>query len=267
MSQKTLLNYCQGTLEKGSVLSMEKGTPIVGAMPFKQIKGNAYSWNVIDTLLPTTHRNLGEGVIASEIEPKKVTKSLSILTNSVKTDRALGVMSDITDIKAEAQDLAMISSGKALEKFVITELKNYLDSDTAGKKFEGALDSDLMDDCMDHCEPNIIFVSKASHRALKKLLKSEGQMPETIENFGKRVLAYNGVPVHVSQDLADNEILMVRFANDGIHGITNSGLQVYENLQGVFYVTDTELLYSVVAKTKNSFGLIEVGATGKTRTK
>ena len=210
---------------------MEKGTPIVGAMAFTQIKGNAYSWNVIDTLLPTNHRELGEDVIASEIEPKKVIKSLSILTNSVKTDRALGVMSDITDIKAEAQDLAMISSGKALEQFVIIELKNYLRTDTAGKNFEGALDSDLMDDCMDYCEPTIIFVSKATHRALKKLLKSEGQMPETIENFGKRILSYNGVPVHVSKDLEDNEILMVRFAEEGIHGITNSGLQVYENLQ------------------------------------
>lgn len=34
----------------------------------------------------------------------------------MKTDRALGVMSDITDIKAEGQHLAMVSSGKALEK-------------------------------------------------------------------------------------------------------------------------------------------------------
>lgn len=34
MAQKNLLSYCQGTLEKGSVLAMEKGTPIVGAMPY-----------------------------------------------------------------------------------------------------------------------------------------------------------------------------------------------------------------------------------------
>ena len=49
-----------------------------------------------------------------------------ILSNSVKTDRALGIMSDITDIKSEAQNLAMISSGKALENKVISELKSYL---------------------------------------------------------------------------------------------------------------------------------------------
>lgn len=265
MSQKTLLNYCQEILEKGSVLSMERGTPIVGAMPFAQIKGNAYSFNVIDTLIPTNHRELGEDVIASEIEPKKVVKTLSILTNSVKVDRALGVMSDITDIKAEQQVIAMISSGKALEKFVITELKNYLDSDTAGKKFSGALTTDLLDDCVEYCEPNMIFVSNASHRALKKLLKEEGQQPETRENFGKRVIAYNGVPVYVSHDLEDNQVLMVRFSEDGVHGITNQGLKVYESIQGVFNVSDTELLYNVVCKTKNSFGLIEIGAKARTR--
>lgn len=100
MSQKLLLNYCQGTLEQGSVLAMEKSTPIVGVMPFKEIKGNAYSFNVVDTLISTEHRELGQDVVADEL------KELMILTNSVKTDRALGVMSDITDIMAEGQNLA-----------------------------------------------------------------------------------------------------------------------------------------------------------------
>ena len=78
----------------------------------------------------------------------KVVKELLILTNSAKVDRALGVMSDITDIRAEAQNLAMISSGKALEKKVIAELKNYLAGGLAGQKFTGALSVDLMDDAI-----------------------------------------------------------------------------------------------------------------------
>ena len=49
MAQKNLLNYCQGILEQGSVLSMEQGTPVVGAMTFQEIRGNAYSFNVVDT--------------------------------------------------------------------------------------------------------------------------------------------------------------------------------------------------------------------------
>lgn len=258
MAQNTLLNYCQGTLEQGSVLSMEKGTPIVGAMPFKQIKGNAYSYNVIDTLIPTNHRELGTDVTAEEFETTKVTKSLVILTNSVKTDRALSVMSDITEIKSEAQHLAMVSSGKALEKFVIAELKQFITDSQAGKKFTGALTVDLLDDALDYVDgANMIFVNNKGHRALKKLLKAEGQQPETIENFGKRVLSYNGIPVHVAHDLADNEILVINFGNEAVHGITNGALRVYEKEVGVHYITDTELLYNVVAKTKNSFALIE----------
>lgn len=229
MSKKLLLNYCQGTLEQGSVLAMEKSTPIVGVMPFKEIKGNAYSFNVVDTLIPTAHRTLGQDVDADELQSTKVTKELMILTNSVKTDRALGIMSDITSVMAEGQNLAMISSGKALEKKVIAELENYL--------------------------------SNGSHRALKKLLKAENELTETIESFGKRVIAYNGVPIHVSHDLGANEILMVRFAEDGVHGITNSGVKVYEKEAGVHHITDTELLYAIVCKTKNSFSKIEFTTT------
>lgn len=262
MAQKNLLSYCQGTLEQGSVLAMEKGTPVVGAMPFKQIKGNAYSFNVIDTLLSTAHRDLGQDVTADEFESIKVTKELVILTNSVKTDRALSVMSDITEIKAEGQTLAMVSSGKALEGFVIGELKNFITNAEAGKKFTGALTVDLLDDALDYVAgANMIFVNNKGQRALKKLLKQEGQAPETIESFGKRVVAYAGVPVHVAHDLADNEILIVNFGDEAVHGITNGGLRVYEKEVGVFHVADTELLYNVVCKTKNSFALVETTAT------
>lgn len=270
MSQKNLLSYCQGTLEKGSVLSMATATPVLEAMPFIQIRGNAYSYNVVDNLLATEHRELGEDVVASELESTKVTKSLVILTNSVKTDRALGVMSDITDIKAEGQHLAMVSSGKALEKKVIAELKQMLTDTIAGTKLTGELTIDLVDDALDAVpNANMIFVNNKGHRALKKLFKAEGYTPVEIEAFGRRVVSYNGVPVVVSQDLADNEILVVKFAEDGVHGITNGGLNVYEKEVGVFHVADTELLYNIVAKVKHSFSLVEftgvVGVSARAR--
>lgn len=265
MAQKNLLNYCQGILEQGSVLSMEQGTPVVGAMTFQEIRGNAYSFNVVDTLLPTEHRELGQEVAPNELQSTKVTKELVILTNSAKVDRALTVMSDLTAIKAEAQHLAMVSSGKALEQKVILELKNYLANDVAGKKFTGVLDTDLIDDAIDYVDgATMIFVNNKGHRALKKLLKSEGQAPETIENFGKRVIAYNGIPVHVSHDLGDEEMLVIRFTEDGVHGITNGGIKVYETAVGVHDITDTEILYNVVCKTKNAFAKVEMA---KARTK
>ena len=147
------------------------------------------------SLLPPEHSELGQEVAPNELQSTKVTKELVILTNSAKVDRALTVMSDLTAIKAEAQHLAKVSSGKALEQKVILELKNYLANDVAGKKFTGVLDTDLIDDAIDYVDgATMIFVNNKGHRALKKLLKSEGQAPETIENFGKRVIAYNGIP-------------------------------------------------------------------------
>ncbi|MDU2459630.1 MAG: hypothetical protein E7D28_06685 [Clostridium sp.] len=261
MSQKNLLNLVQGTLEKGSILAMEKGSPIVGCMTFQQINGNAYSFNIIDTLLPTNHRELGEEVISDEMQTSKVTRELIILTNSAKVDRALYLMTDITDIKAEAQHLAMVSSGKALEKKVIEALNTFITTAVAGEVFTGVLTTDLIDDALDFVnDANMIFVNNKGHRALKKLLKAEGQAGETIESFGRRVVAYNGIPVHVSNDLADNEILVVNFGEEAVHGITNGGLRVYEKTVGVHDITDTELLYNVVCKTRNSFAKVEFTA-------
>lgn len=258
MSQQNLLNMVQGTLEKASVLSMEKGSPVVSAMTFQQIHGNAYTFNVIDTLLPTEHRALGEDVLPNEMQTTKVTRELLILTNSAKVDRALSVMADITDIRAEAQHLAMVSNGKALEQKVIAELNNYLTRDEAGKLFTGALSVDLLDDALDYvAEANMIFVNNKGHRALKGLLKAEGLQPESVDSFGRRVVAYNNIPVHVSHDLADTEILVVNFSPEAVHGITNGGLKTYEKQVGVHDITDTELLYNVVCKTKNSFAKIE----------
>lgn len=261
MAQKSLLNMVQGTLAQGCVLSMEKGTPIVGAMEFVEIKGNAYSFNVVDTLISTEHRELGEEVTANEMQTEKLTKELVILTNAVKTDRALQVMGDITDIKAQNTELAMMSNGKALEKKVVAELKGALAKSEAGKEFTGALTVDILDDAVDYCNPNMIFVNAKGQRVLKKLLKAEGHAPETIESFGKRVIAYDGRPVHVSADLSDNEILFVNFDINGVHGITNGGLKAYEERVNVFDITHTELLYNVVYKVKNSFAMVKASAT------
>lgn len=266
MAQKNLLNMVQGTLEQGCIMAMSTATPLVEALEVVEIQGNSYAYNIVDALVPTAHRELGEEVTANEMQTQKVVRELKILSNAIKTDRVYRHMSDITDIKAQAAELAMMSNGKAFEKETITELKDLLTKSLAGKKFTGALDVDLLDDALDYVNgANLIFVNNKGHRALKKLLKAEGQQPETVESFGKRVVAYNGVPVHVSDDLADTEILVIRAEKNGVHLITNGGFVAYEREENIFDVTYTELLHQVCAKTKNAFAIIEVSPMVRTK--
>lgn len=256
--QKNLLNMVHGTLEKGCVKAMSDATPLVEALEVVEIKGNSYSYNVVDTLIPTAHRELGEEVVSNEMQTEKVVRELKILSNAIKTDRVYRHMSDITDIKAQSTELAMISNGKSFEKETIAELKSLEAQGLAGKKFTGALTIDLLDDALDYVNgANLIFVNNKGHRALKKLLRAEGQSPENIESFGKRVIAYNGIPVHVSDDLTDTEILVIRAEKNGVHLITNGGLVAYEQQENVFDVTYTELLHQVCAKTKNAFARVD----------
>lgn len=256
--QKNLLNMVHGTLAKGCVMAMSTATPLVEALEVVEIKGNSYSYNVVDTLIPTAHRELGEEVVSNEMQTEKVVRQLKILSNAIKTDRVYRQISDITDIKAQSTELAMVSNGKSFEKETIAELKDLEAKGLAGKKFSGALTIDLLDDALDYVNgANLIFVNNKGQRALKKLLKSEGQAPETIESFGKRVIAYNGIGVHVSDDLTDTEILVIRAEKNGVHLITNGGLVAYEREENVFDVTYTELLHQVCAKTKNAFARVD----------
>lgn len=259
--QKNLMNMVHGTLEKGCVMAMSTATPLVEALEVVEIQGNSYSYNVVNTLLPTQHRELGEEITANEMQTEKVVRELKILSNAIKTDRVYRHISDITDIKAQATELAMISNGKAFEKETIAELKDLLTKGLAGKKFSGALTIDLLDDALDYVNgANLIFVNHKGQRALKKLLKAEGMQPETVESFGKRVVAYNGIPIHISDDLADTEILVIRAEKNGVHLITNGGFTAYEQQENVFDVTFVELLHQVCAKTKNAFAVVEMSS-------
>lgn len=262
---KNLFNYCTEDMQAGSVLAMEKGTPLIKLMPYAQVRGNAYSYNIINNLIPTEHREVGTDVDAYILEPVKKTVLLKVLTNRAKVDRAMGIMSDITDLLAEQQELGMISLGKALERHCLEELQTYATNGDAGKVFTGALSIDLLDDALDFVTlgANAIFVNNNSHRALKKLLKAEGQELETIESFGKRVIAYNGIPVFVSHDLADGIIIIARVGEDAVHGITNAGLQTYTQDAGVMQITDTELIHNVVVKTTDSFAVIKPATKSK----
>lgn len=256
-----LINYCTEDLAKGSVLSMEKGTPLVKMMPYKKVRGNAYSYNIINTLIPTEHREVGTDVAnAHELEPIKKTVTLKVLTNRAQVDRAMSIMSDVTDLMAEQQAIGMLSLGKALEKHCLGELQTYAKGGTVGKEFKGVLSVDLLDDAIDFVQQgaNAIFVNNNTHRALKKLLKEEGYA-ETMESMGKRVMAYNNIPVFVSHDLADNTVIIARIGEDAVHGITNKGLVTYNTEKGVMQVTDTELIHNIVVKTTNSFAVIKVG--------
>ena len=265
MAQSNLLNLVQGTLEKGSVLTMSTATPIVEAMEFTQISGNSYAYNIVNDLLVTEHRELGSDVLPQEMLTEKKVVPLKILTNSVQVDRALGVMQNLNDIQAESQQLAMTSSGKALEKFVLSRLDEELVATTSGKKFTGALTIDLLDDTLDYVRgiregTGLMFVNPKMKRDLTRLFKAEGYNQGTIEAFGRKVIAYDNIPVMVSDDMTDGHIFVVKFGLDAVHGVTNQGLVCYNYDKGVHKITDTELLYNVITKTKSAFAKIEITA-------
>jgi hypothetical protein len=67
----------------------------------------------------------------------------------------------------------------------------------------------MLDDLLDQCPgANAILCGTGGHQLMTKLLRASAQVSITIDEYGKRLVSYNGVPLlNVGKDSADAEIL------------------------------------------------------------
>jgi hypothetical protein len=105
-----------------------------------------------------------------------------------------------------------------------------------------ALTIDMLDQMIDLVmpgKPDAIFLSKRSRRKLSSLRRSSGNLLETdVDQFGRRALFYDGLPLLVDDFIPDNDaqgssgavcssIYAVKFGMDaGVLGLENGGVQI-----------------------------------------
>jgi hypothetical protein len=106
-----------------------------------------------------------------------------------------------------------------------------------------ALTLDMVDQLIDMVKPgkpDIIAVSRRTRRNLKKLWRAANSSVETFDSFGQRVLAYDGIPIVMDDNITEVEgneagitgtnltsMYAVQFGiNRGVVGLTNGGLMV-----------------------------------------
>jgi hypothetical protein len=106
----------------------------------------------------------------------------------------------------------------------------------------GALTLDLMDQVMDLVKPgkpDAFMMSKRSRRKLSSLRRASGNLLETdVNQFGQRVLFYDGIPVVVDDFVSDTQtkgssgavcssIYSVKFGQGiGVMGLENEGITI-----------------------------------------
>lgn len=238
----------------GVIETVVMESPILQSMPFIEIVGNALTYNRENTAATAAFYGVGGTWTESTPTFTQVTASLKILGGDADVDNYIRqTRSNVQDIEASVLQL----KAKALaHKFEDT----FINGDTTGdgNSFDGirkvceigqtptmgtnggVLTLDKLDELIDQHrpgKPEMLLMSKRSRRKLSSLRRASGNVLETDVNaFGQRVLYYDGIPIGVSDWVADNEtegtstdcssIYALSFGEGGIAGLTNGWINL-----------------------------------------
>jgi hypothetical protein len=217
--------YSTDVLRRGVIETFARNSAVFELLPFMEISGNSYKYNQEQTLPDIAFRGVNEGYVESAGVINQLSEGLTILGGDVDVDRFLAqTRGNINDLRAIQTE--MKSKALALE-WTKTFFKG--DSATNANQFDGlekrlagkqvieagtnggALTLTMLDELIDAVEgePDVLFMSKAMRREVKKLLQASQHYVESGEDsFGRPVATYGGIPIRVIEtDGAGNEIL------------------------------------------------------------
>jgi len=235
---------------------------ILETMTFDSIPGGSLTHNQEGTLPGIGFRGFNEAYTPSTGVINPVTEVLSIAGGELDVDRAMiqtrgaGIRSTQERMKARALGLAwtqnFIKGDSESEPREFDGLQVRLVNDqlvAAGSTANGtALSLAVLDEAIDQTlEPTHLIMNKAMARLMNTASKTAsigGDIQRTMNQFGRRVLSYDGLPI-LTLDLDNNgdsiitgteaassgnatatSIYVVSFTENGVQGIQNGNMMV-----------------------------------------
>lgn len=243
-------------LLRGVIETVLEDSPVLQVLPFETVQGNALKYNM--EISPGTAAFYAVNATWTEGTATWATRTanLAILGGDADVDNFLQrTMSDQTDQRATQIALKAKAVRRAFETAFITG-----DSATDANSFDGlrklipasqtldagtngaALTLALLDQLIDLVrggKPDLLLMSRRTRRKLKALLQASTHYVETGDQFGRRVLLYDGIPVVHSDFVPDDETLGSGTAlsslyaltfgfGDALGGLQNGGLEVVD---------------------------------------
>lgn len=274
---KNLMNFVADDLARGCVASMQDNSLLIGLLPFKTTGGSmTHLYNVIDEYTTSDFRNINEPFAGDYVEPEQITETLKILSGDVLVDRVFltGAVGNINDIKTEQTVIAMKSMANKLETQFLYGTGTGKDFkglkprliDGIGKQFDGALDMELLDECIDYISygagQKVIICNPKTKRALNKLMRSQNSHTTTTEVFGKSVTVYDGIVIYTTEAVADKEVFFCNLEESiGVTGLTTNGLFAKDQgFEGTNYRTAVEMVVGLKTAHPRCFCVLNITA-------
>jgi len=217
----------QDPLKRGVIEIFPRTSPVLERLPFFDVAGLAYRYNVEQTLPGIGFRGINAtysestGIVNPAVEP------LFVMGGFSDVDRALvKTQGNVNDLRARYD--SMKAKAAALE-FTKKFFKG--SNSTAPNEFDGlqarltgdqvlaqgstdggdALTLAKLDELIDAVQgaPDVLFMNKTLRRKVNALMRAAGQANETVSDaFGRQINSYAGIPIAViEQDKDGAEIL------------------------------------------------------------
>lgn len=223
----TMIEYMKTTqneLLKGVIEEFASTSPILEDIPFKEVIGNAYSYNREDTLPGIAFRGVNESYTESVGIINPETEKMKIMGGDADTDRAL-MKWEKNFGERRASDLLMKVKAAALYF-----TKCFFDGDESSdpREFDGCnkrltgnqvitagangadLTLNMMERLIDAVRgtPDAIYLGKKFKRQITNLAESSTILSVGVDAFGRPIEKYAGIPLRlIEEDNSDNTIL------------------------------------------------------------
>lgn len=234
------LKLTQDTLQAGVIETLATESKVLAVLPFMNIQGSGYSYNVETELSDTKFRLVGESIEAGHAEWNTRTEALAILGDEAIIDKfQVATYGDYTDLMALEVQLKAKAVAHKYEKTFISG-----DKTTDPKAFDGidkrivasqistekGITAESLDELADMIQGGVsaFIMNKEARR--KFTAKYREFITWERNEFGVQLAHYGGIPIMdlESDVLADSEVAYaVRFgAKEAVCGLQNGGVQV-----------------------------------------
>lgn len=230
-------------LQKGVILTMAKQSPVLEKLPFMEIVGNGYAYNLVGELPTVGFRAINSGYTESGATVSREVEHLVVLGGDVDVDSFIAkTRGNVNDIRAIQTELKAKATAREFEKnFFVGDgtgngfkgLDKRQETDSKGTKIDAeALTLDALNELLDAVVDgaDVLYMNKKTRREVMKLLQASNHYIENgSDAFGRPVQMYGGVEIRACEDglVADNKIYAVKFGQEQyVSGLTNGGIQV-----------------------------------------
>jgi len=250
-------------VQRGVIETILEESPMLRVMPFLEVEGNSFKYTQENVLGGAGFYAVNGVWSEGTATFTQKTTNLAILGGDADVDNFIQrARSNLNDQRAiqtvlKAKDVArkwqqtVISGDTSVDPNAFDGLKTLYPSTGSSAQVMtpaaagGSLTLALLDQLIDLVKggkPDLLLMSRRTRRKLKSLLTASAHYVETGESsFGRQVMFYDGIPVLVSDFIADTEaadngsgntfssIYAIHFSPaDGLVGLTNGGVEAID---------------------------------------